>query len=348
MMKKLVKGWCLLAAAGLLAFSSFPVHAAPDPYEYRVRIHAGVQGTFADGSSVKEYEGENGEVTVNFDWEEEVVLPEGSRYYVKGIRESGSEKMENSSFTAKQDKDYVVVYGIRGNNMVKYAIHYVDEAGNTLAKSRYGEGTVGDTPIVGHLPVEGYVPQAYNLTRTLQKEEENNVFIFVYRRVQTASEETGAGTIVTTEEVETTASTETVVVPGEGTGDGGAAVLDGGVTVLEGGGGEEAAGAGAGGAAAGGNAAGAGEGAGAGGAGAGAEEGPAELINLDDGEVPLANPDVRDDVPEGALGAAALFRMPPAVLAGLVSAVVLFAAAFYFLISRRKKKKADEGTDEDE
>jgi hypothetical protein len=45
-------------------------------------------------------------------------------------------------------------------------------------------GNVGDKPVGASLYIEGYQPQAYNLTGTLQADESKNVFTFVYRKVK--------------------------------------------------------------------------------------------------------------------------------------------------------------------
>lgn len=316
-----------MAAAVIFAATApaLPVEAA---YTYEVRIQAGAQGRFQDGSAVKTYKDEDGDgkVSVNFDWSREVELPEDSKYYVKGIRKSGTEQEGLASFTAEEDADYVVVYGISDENQVRYTVNYLDANGQPLADPDEGRGNVGDTPIIGHLPIDGYQPQAYNLTKTLSVNEADNVFDFIYTRM-TPVGDGGGGDTVTEETVETN-GIQTVVLPGIGggtTGGGGTTIVeDGGTTVIEGGGGvggeAEAAG------------------------GAGAEEAPQEpeeLINLDDEETPLAGPGAKDGVPGNHAGTG-LFSMPPAVTAGLVSALVLLLAAIYFVVARRRQKKNED------
>ncbi len=115
-----------------------------------------------------------------------VNLAEDSRYYVRGLRQSGRDNATVSapSFEVRQDADYVVVYGIRGNT-VSYEVRYEDADGNTIAPSRQYIGNVGDRPVVAFLYIEGYEPQAYNLVKALTENAAENVFTFVYNRVET-------------------------------------------------------------------------------------------------------------------------------------------------------------------
>lgn len=123
-----------------------------------------------------------------------VELGEDSRYYVKGIRVSGRDNatVDASAFRVEEDRDYVVAYGIRGE-LTSYVVHYQDAEGNTLAPSRTYYGNVGDKPRIAYLYIEGYQPQAYNLTKTLSKNAAENVFTFVYTRIP-AGGGTGGGT----------------------------------------------------------------------------------------------------------------------------------------------------------
>lgn len=64
-----------------------------------------------------------------------------------------------------------------------YTVEYVDSAGNELAPSETYYGNVGDKPVVAFLYIEGYRPNAYNITRTLKADASENVFRFVYTRL---------------------------------------------------------------------------------------------------------------------------------------------------------------------
>lgn len=122
-----------------------------------------------------------------------VELDEDSRYYVKGIRVSGRDNatVDASAFRVEEDRDYVVAYGIRGE-LTSYVVNYQDAQGNTLASSRTYYGNVGDKPRIAYLYIEGYQPQAYNLTKTLSKNTAENVFTFTYTRIPAG--QTGGGT----------------------------------------------------------------------------------------------------------------------------------------------------------
>ena len=155
-----------------------------------------------------------------------VDLADDSKYYVKGVRQSGRDNnsVASSSFRVTGDADYVVAYGVKGN-MVGYTVNYQDENGRALAESRRYYGNVGDKPVVAHIYIENYEPQALALTRTLSSNETENVFTFVYseqeaqvitRPGQTVTEtvtenvtEPGTGTTGTTSTTGTTGTTDT-------------------------------------------------------------------------------------------------------------------------------------------
>ena len=143
-----------------------------------------------EGQAIKVRGLKNGDiVSLNAALSGTMVLGEGSRYYVKGIRLSGRDNntVDASAFRVEGDRDYVVAYGIRGD-MVSYVVNYQDEAGNALAESQNYYGNVGDKPVVAFRYVEGYEPMAYNLTKTLVSNEAENVFTFIYRRIPSAQE----------------------------------------------------------------------------------------------------------------------------------------------------------------
>lgn len=319
-----------------------------EPYTYKITFYAGNQGAFADTGGIQVVDADQklvpaqirvgaGGSYVQVDGLKEgysvafgniqgsaVDLGESSPYYVRGIRKSGydNDELALGALSVKQDQDYVVAYGIRGE-MVAYQVRFEDASGRTLADSRTYYGNIGDRPVVAFLYIDGYEPQAYNLTKTLSGNEAENVFTFVYSRIS-----------------------------GGGGGGGG------GTAAPEGGGGapaEQPPAAGGTGTA--GGAAGAETGAAGGGAGGAAavvpeepeagvnvpdepvpqDEGPEELLDLDDEEVPLA--DKIGGIEEGTanmLGAAAISVTGAAAL--LVLAV--------FLLRRRRKAAAEEDEEE--
>lgn len=83
-----------------------------------------------------------------------------------------------------EDADYIVAYGVLGD-AVQYTVSYVDEAGNNLAQPETFYGNVSDRPVAAFRYFEGYQPQAYNLTGTLKEKSVENQFTFRYNRVRT-------------------------------------------------------------------------------------------------------------------------------------------------------------------
>lgn len=183
-MKRLYRALSVLCALCLAFLPVFPSRAKEEEYTYTIRFFAGKQGTFADGQEVMVYEGRQYGERVSFS-QRVVTLNDNSKYYIRGIRESGkdnSESTQASSFLVTGDRDYVIAYGILGD-ATSYTINYVDSEGNALAPSETYYGNVGDKPVVAYLYIEGWQPQAYNMTQTLKKDPAENVFNFVYTRV---------------------------------------------------------------------------------------------------------------------------------------------------------------------
>lgn len=292
------------------------VNKEKETYEaYTIRIFSGNQGKFKNGDpNVKEIsietldgaaDGNTVRITLS-NYKDDVEVFDSSKYYVKGIRESGRDNstVSNTSFTVDRDMDFVVAYGLRGK-MTRYRVEFVDENGRTLADTQYFEGKSGEKQVVSYLYIDGYRPQAYNLAKTLDEDEAKNVFRFIY--------------------------TPGTVPEGVTTGEGGEIItyIDGGTTVLPGGG----AGGGAGGG-------GAAPADGGGGAVDIPEEEtplgePQEIIDLDEEETPLAN-----GSPFSVNGNASLLGIPiPVVIA---AGAVIAGGLWYFLIYRRKKQKESE------
>lgn len=197
---KILKRLLASALAVLLLFC-FSVNAlAKEKYTYTVTFLAGTQGTFesADGLFVT---GENAEIdlkdgkivisklaagdVVSFNAQASVEMNADSKHYVKGVRLSGRDNntVAASVFTVNADEDYVVAYGIKGN-MTKYTVHYQDAEGNTLKESDIFYGNVGDKPVVAYRYISGYSPLVYGFTKTLSENEAENVFTFIYEKAE--------------------------------------------------------------------------------------------------------------------------------------------------------------------
>ena len=178
--------------------------AEKEPYSYTVTLSAGNQGSFVgtdavqvqskeakislDGGKIKITDLKQGDqVALKVLNDGAVQMEENSKYYVRGVRLSGRDNDDakttaTAAFTVDCDADYVVAYGVKGD-MVSYRINYQDENGNAIADSVTYYGNVGDRPMVAYHYIEGYQPQAYNLTKTLSANEAENVFTFVYQPV---------------------------------------------------------------------------------------------------------------------------------------------------------------------
>ena len=210
---------CLLTAA-LVCSVSIPRTFAQEAegYTYTVVLYPGNQGSFpasgplrvqSDTASVSFSESQI-RITglrygdrVGYDAAAggAILLKDGSRYYSKGIRESGKDNstLGPSSFAVTCDREYVVAYGIRGN-MVSYRIHYRSTAGKSLLPSRTCYGNIGDRPIAAWAYVDGYLPQAYNLTRTLSADPTKNEFTFVYTPITKTGQTTSNPSAIKPEE----------------------------------------------------------------------------------------------------------------------------------------------------
>jgi len=152
-------------------------------YTYKVTFSAGVQGTFEDGTDLMSVEDIPAGAQVFFAAQDVVQLDASSKYYVKGVRLAGRDNSEAEmaalTLTVNEDADYVVVYGIKGEQ-VSYTVNYVDESGNKLTESDVFYGNVGDKPVVAYKYIPNYAPAVFGFTKTLSANEAENVFTFVY------------------------------------------------------------------------------------------------------------------------------------------------------------------------
>lgn len=283
---------CLLLAVCLLGTLGIPALAADsgrEKYTYTVRLF--------DGQDVIVYTAHYGDTVVLDKGQGSDVA--GTQYYRKGVRVAGQDSgvygtdcyVMPYNLTVKQDMDFVVAYGLKGN-MVAYTVNYVDEAGapvtpndgygNALPSSETYYGNIGDRIIVSYRQVEGYVPQAYNLAKTLTADPGNNVFTFVYTPVlgpaNPAEEEAAPGIA-----------------------DDGAVIPDGGVPL---------------------------------------DQGPEDLIDLDEDDTPLGLIDMGQDAVEK--GADLLKEMPFGARVGLIGLDLLgLWLIFMAIVNHRNKKRAN-------
>lgn len=301
---KLIKGLLsVLVLTGILAqgvLAAEPEEPSEEhPYTYSVTLSAGKQGTFADGDRIVREELKYGDY-VNFDWRDQLTLKD-DKYYAKGIRRSGEDN--SNSFITDQvqvtgDEDYVVAYGVLGD-MVAYTVQYLDENGNELAPSKTYYGSVGDRPVVAFQYIEGYLPQAYNLTKTLSENEADNIFPFEYAPASEIRNVTvtvdGGTTVVTTPAAGTGTAQQGAAAAGGAAADENAGGNAEGDTVEV----ED-------------------------------EEVPRDLVDLDEEEVPLAKGELEEDsIRETSV-------MP--IVVGSLIALLAVAGIVGIVISYKKKK----------
>ena len=94
---------CLLLAAGI----SSTAFAVDDLCT--IRVFSGAQGT-VPGGTVSSYQVKRGTpfTAIGPAISGYATVPAGSKYYAKGIRESGKEESHNLSFDVRKDQDFVV------------------------------------------------------------------------------------------------------------------------------------------------------------------------------------------------------------------------------------------------
>jgi len=154
-----------------------------DAYKYKVFVYSGNQGTF---KGVKEWSGEytNGGSVVTFSVDDVEVDPDlQDKYVVRGFKLAGHDNDETYytqvTFNGGGDVSYVVSYRIPGD-MVSYNVNYVTSDGKTLGSDTF-YGMIGDKPVVSFKYFEGYLPNAYNLAKTLTRDGDND-FTFTYSK----------------------------------------------------------------------------------------------------------------------------------------------------------------------
>lgn len=131
-------------------------------------------------------------------------LPEDSKYYVKGFRVAGEDRLCDESYPITEDTDFVVAYGVKGRT-VTYTVRYVERGtGRALTGSDSGrssvtyEGNVGDKPVVPYEFIRGYRPIYRNITKTLVADSSKNVFTFEYVPLAEGENEDGTTTSAST------------------------------------------------------------------------------------------------------------------------------------------------------
>ena len=201
MMKRLKKLFIMMMSLTVFLSLAYTQVCA---YGYKVTLYTGNQGTINSQNEMSINVSKGQMVSLDLS---QIELPQDSKYYVKGIRLSGHDSVDNldpATFVVNGDLDYVVVYGVKGNQ-VSYTIRYVDENGKQLSEDTVLYGNVGDKPVVAYKYIDSYIPQSYALTKTLVENEKENVFTFTYKLGETG--EIIENTNIVTTVISTTPST---------------------------------------------------------------------------------------------------------------------------------------------
>lgn len=150
-------------------------------YEYKVFVYAGNQGILKfNGKKEWSKTYENGGDVVTFSIDDVKVT--NDKYMVRGFKLAGHDNDESYytrvTFNGGGDVSYVVSYRIQGD-MVPYKVNYVTKDGKKLGSDTY-YGMIGDKPVISFKYFEGYVPNAYNLSKKLVGDPSQDVFTFTY------------------------------------------------------------------------------------------------------------------------------------------------------------------------
>jgi len=225
----------LILAALALAAVLVVAPASAFAYDYTVRVWGGNEST-TEGIVHQDTVSGGDVYTLSRSW----ATPKDDKYYVKGFRVAGEDKLCEMSKPITEDTDFVVAYGIKGEQ-VSYTVRYVESGtGNELVGSESGQtsvtyyGNKGDKPVVAYEHIPGYRPLYRNITGTLKDEGQNN-WTFEYIALAEGENEEGTTPATTTTTVTTTTGTSTTT--------GGGTTSTGGGTTSTGGGTPAATGA---------------------------------------------------------------------------------------------------------
>lgn len=178
----------LVLLAVIVAVGVLPVSAQAADRVYRIRVSAGNKGT------IPGYE--NAPYTVSLPYGGSLPIPDtvpADGYYVKGIKESGKDSFMTGYYVT-QDQDFIVVYGIKGQE-VRYVIRYLEYGTDTvLAEEQTFYADPGDKPVSSYIYIEGYQPYR-RTTKTLVEDASQNVLFAYYTKLpaETATAAGGGG-----------------------------------------------------------------------------------------------------------------------------------------------------------
>lgn len=330
---------CTVALIAAFTFSVLPAYATKgDPYNYTVRVYGGNEGTYASQGVYETTVAAGGEMTLSI----EDAVPTDDKYYVKGFRISGQDGLfDRATFNVNEDMDFVVAYGVRGDQ-VAYTLSFVEYGtGRQLADPVTYYGNVGDKPVVAYEYIDGYRPRYLNITGTLQESGNDWTFEYIPATTVAATTEGGTTTGGTTTGGTATGGTATGGTATGGTATGGTATggTATGGTAAGGTEGTAAGGTATGGTAAGGTAAG-------GAAGAAGTEGTAiatepQTEEIRDIDNPLASgTDTSEPVSNGKVDESKADQGLPIlpIIIGVIVAAAIVIGVVGFLTSRKRRQ----------
>ena len=319
------------AAFAMALVAAFILSAAPSSayaYDYTVRVWGGNESV-DEGVIHEESVAPGEEYRLDKGW---VEMKDGSKYYVKGFREGGQDALHTEAFIVNEDMDFVVAYGVQGEQ-VSYTVSYVESGtGRALTGSESGQtsvtyyGNKGDKPVVAYEHIPGYRPLYRNITGTLGDEGTNN-WVFEYVEVEEPEPIVTTTTTTTTTTVtdNTTTGTGTTGTGTTGTGTTGAGATGAGTATTPGAGASAAAGASS---------------------AASTQPQTEELLDVDN---PLASGASSSSSSLGGMNASSLSAsgsssssnngggVPIAVIAGIIAALIAAILIVFFSLKRGKK-----------
>lgn len=187
-------GMGFAAIAGIQTATCQEAFAKQKPYTYTVRVFSGEQGSFKANSSSADMLVATVKSGAQFGLDNigAINVKDADKYYVKGWKYAGHDETNETllgSFPVNRDVDLVVSYGVFVDK-VGYTVRYVSSDGTELLPTQEFFGNVGDRPVLAYRYVEGFMPDAYNLTGELYSNASENVYTFVYTAVATPEEPT--------------------------------------------------------------------------------------------------------------------------------------------------------------
>lgn len=306
-MKKIILTFAFCA---IFAFAATAVYGAEDEYGHTMTVSAG-NGSFESGETVLDAttaepvtaDPEANKILIND--EEVIVKPPTEDHFVTGLKFTGHDNSQVldkkiSVSEENEDIDLVVTYGLK-SEMVGYSIYYLSaKDGSDLRPSEKHYGVNGSKPVVSFKYVEGYLPNAYNETRTISRGGDNTFYFYYYE-----VDHNGNPIIIDNNDGDGNADGTAGNNGGGGNANGNANAANPGTAVL----GDNAV---------------------------PTADGPANLVDLDDNEAPLA-PGAESDEEKGGLSGFAM-----GLIGIIIAGILIVLGILYWILKRRRIEEEEE------